>query len=65
MARILIIEDERKILRSLVRACQNAGHEVVGADNGMAGYELATSKGIRATALALENVAHGIFHRPR
>ena len=29
MARILIVEDERKILRSLVRAFQTAGHEVV------------------------------------
>lgn len=41
MARILIIEDERKILRSLVRAFQNAGHEVTGVDNGLAGYDLA------------------------
>ncbi len=44
MARILIVEDERKILRSLVRAFQNADHEVVGVDNGLAGYELATKE---------------------
>jgi DNA-binding response OmpR family regulator len=41
MARILIVEDERKILRSLVRAFQAAGYEVVGVDNGLAGYEVA------------------------
>jgi two-component system OmpR family response regulator len=44
MVRILIVEDERKILRSLVRAFQTAGHEVVGVDNGLAGYELATKE---------------------
>ena len=44
MARILIVEDERKILRSLVRAFQTAGHEVVGAENGLAGNELATKE---------------------
>jgi two-component system OmpR family response regulator len=44
MARILIVEDERKILRSLVRAFQTAGYEVVGVDNGLAGYEVAANE---------------------
>jgi DNA-binding response OmpR family regulator len=44
MARILIVEDERKILRSLVRGFQTAGHEVVGVDNGIAGYEQALTE---------------------
>jgi DNA-binding response OmpR family regulator len=44
MARILIVEDERKILRSLVRAFQSAGHEVVGVDNGNDGSEQAMTE---------------------
>jgi two-component system OmpR family response regulator len=44
MARILIVEDERKILRSLVRAFQTASYEVVGVDNGWAGYEVAAKE---------------------
>src|SRR5262245_31559324 len=44
MARILIVEDERKILRTLTRAFQAAGHEVVGVDNGLAACEHATTE---------------------
>ena len=44
MARILIVEDERKILRSLVCAFLSAGHEAVGVDNGLSGYEQATKE---------------------
>src|SRR5260221_358646 len=42
MARILIVEDERKIARSLVRGFQAAGYDVVAVDNGIAGYEQAS-----------------------
>jgi two-component system, OmpR family, copper resistance phosphate regulon response regulator CusR len=42
--RLLIVEDERKILRSLERGLQPEGYEVVTAANGEAGYQLATSQ---------------------
>jgi DNA-binding response OmpR family regulator len=44
MARILIVEDERKILRSLVRGFQAAGYEVVGVENGAAACEHAIAE---------------------
>jgi DNA-binding response OmpR family regulator len=44
MARILIVEDERKILRSLSRALQNAGHEVVEVEDGVTAYEQVTKE---------------------
>jgi two-component system copper resistance phosphate regulon response regulator CusR len=44
MARILIVEDERKISRSLARGFQAAGFEVVAVDNGIAGYEHASAE---------------------
>lgn len=43
MPRVLVIEDERKILRSLERGLQEAGYEVVTAANGETGYQLAMS----------------------
>jgi two-component system, OmpR family, copper resistance phosphate regulon response regulator CusR len=42
--RLLIVEDERKILRSLERGLQAEGYEVVTAANGEAGYQLASTQ---------------------
>jgi DNA-binding response OmpR family regulator len=39
--RVLVIEDERKILRGLERGLQAEGYEVVGAATGELGYDLA------------------------
>ena len=44
MPRILIIEDERKVLRSLERGLQGQGYEVAGAATGEAGLELALTQ---------------------
>src|SRR6516162_3795352 len=44
MARILIVEDERKVLRSLERGLQAEGYQVVGAATADAGYELASTQ---------------------
>jgi len=42
--RVLIVEDERKILRSLERGLQAEGYEVVTAANGETAYDLATTQ---------------------
>ena len=44
MARILLVEDERKVLRSLERGLQAQGYEVVGTANADAGFELASTQ---------------------
>ena len=44
MPRILIVEDERKVLRGLERGLQGQGYEVAGAATGEAGYELAAGQ---------------------
>jgi DNA-binding response OmpR family regulator len=44
MPRLLVIEDERKILRSLERGLQAEGYEVVTAATGEDGYALATTQ---------------------
>ncbi|HMF14755.1 MAG TPA: response regulator transcription factor [Gemmataceae bacterium] len=44
MARILLVEDERKVLRSLERGLQAQGYEVVGATNSDTGFELASTQ---------------------
>ena len=44
MPRVLIVEDERKILRSLERGLQAEGYEVVTAANGETAYDLATTQ---------------------
>ena len=41
MSRILIVEDERKVLRSLERGLRAEGHEIVAAGDGDEGYRLA------------------------
>jgi DNA-binding response OmpR family regulator len=53
MARILIVEDERKIQRGLVRGFQLAGHEVVAEDNGQAGYDQAATQAFDCVILDL------------
>jgi len=42
--RVLIVEDERKLLRSLERGLQAEGYDVVGAARGDTGYELAAAQ---------------------
>jgi DNA-binding response OmpR family regulator len=42
--RVLIIEDERKVLRGLERGLREAGYEVVAAATGEAGYEYASTQ---------------------
>lgn len=44
MPRLLVIEDERKVLRSLERGLQAEGYEVVTAANGDDGYKQATAE---------------------
>jgi two-component system, OmpR family, copper resistance phosphate regulon response regulator CusR len=44
MPRVLVVEDERKVLRSLQRGLEQEGYEVVTAANGDAGSELAVSQ---------------------
>src|SRR5258708_5780472 len=53
MARILIVEDERKIQRGLMRGFQLAGHEVIAVDNGQAGYERASTEAFDCVVLDL------------
>jgi two-component system copper resistance phosphate regulon response regulator CusR len=53
MARILVVEDERKILRSLQRGLQAVGYEVVTADNGDEGYRLAAAETFDCVVLDL------------
>jgi two-component system, OmpR family, copper resistance phosphate regulon response regulator CusR len=42
--RVLVIEDERKVLRSLERGLRDEGYEVVGASNGEIGYQQALNQ---------------------
>ena len=44
MPRVLIIEDERKVLRGLERGLREEGYDVVGAPTGEAGYEIAVAE---------------------
>jgi DNA-binding response OmpR family regulator len=44
MARVLVVEDERKILRSLERGLEAEGYDVVTAANGDEGYRLALTQ---------------------
>ena len=43
MMRVLVVEDERKVLRNLVRGLQSEGYEAVGAATGEEGLELAVT----------------------
>lgn len=53
MARVLIVEDERKILRGLERGLGAAGYEVLSASSGEAGYELALREPLDCMVLDL------------
>jgi two-component system, OmpR family, copper resistance phosphate regulon response regulator CusR len=44
VSRVLVIEDERKVLRSLERGLRDEGYEVVGASNGEIGYQQALNQ---------------------
>jgi DNA-binding response OmpR family regulator len=44
MPRILVVEDERKVLRSLERGLRAEGYEVVAASTGDEGYQLALTR---------------------
>jgi DNA-binding response OmpR family regulator len=44
MPRVLVVEDERKVLRSLQRGLEQEGYEVVAAATGEAGYDLAAAQ---------------------
>jgi DNA-binding response OmpR family regulator len=53
MPRVLVIEDERKILRSLERGLQAEGYEVATAATGEEGYRLATAQTFDCVVLDL------------
>jgi DNA-binding response OmpR family regulator len=53
MHRVLVIEDERKILRSLERGLQAEGYEVATAATGDEGYRLATTQQFDCVVLDL------------
>src|SRR3989442_1645127 len=53
MTRVLVIEDERKVLRSLERGLQAEGYEVVTASNGDDGYKRATTESFGCMILDL------------
>ncbi|MBS0261258.1 MAG: response regulator transcription factor [Planctomycetes bacterium] len=53
MARILVIEDHKKLLRSLQRGLTAAGYEVVAAETGEAGFYRASTESIDAVVLDL------------
>ena len=53
MARLLVIEDERKVLRSLESGLRDAGYDVVTASDGETGYQLASSQSFDCVVLDL------------
>jgi DNA-binding response OmpR family regulator len=53
MPRILVVEDERKMLRALERALRDGGYEVVTAADGEAGCQLALSEQLDCIVLDL------------
>ena len=53
MVRVLVVEDERKILRGLERGLGAEGYEVLAASSGEAGYELALRESIDCMVLDL------------
>lgn len=51
MARILVIEDQAKLLRTLEQGLREEGYEVLTADNAETGYDLAATQGVDAVVL--------------
>lgn len=54
MARLLVVEDERKILRSLERGLQEAGYEVIAAANGESGFHHAVTQELDCIVLDIQ-----------
>jgi DNA-binding response OmpR family regulator len=53
MPRVLVVEDERKVLRSLEQALRGEGYEVATAATGEGGYELAATQAFDCIVLDL------------
>lgn len=53
MPRILIVEDHQSLLRSLRRGVERLGHEVLTAETGEEGYELALTRDVDIIVLDL------------
>src|SRR5262245_18823796 len=53
MARLLVVEDQKKLVQSLQRARQEEGYEVVAAATGEAGFYRANRGGVGAVILDL------------
>ena len=53
MARVLIVEDQKKLLQSLKRGLEEEGYDVITAANGEEGYYLATTGSPDAIVLDL------------
>src|SRR5277367_5270886 len=53
MARVLIVEDQKKLLQSLARGLKEEGYDVITAANGEEGYYLATTAAPDAIVLDL------------
>ena len=53
MARILVVEDERKVLRSLERGLQAEGYDVVAAATGEEGFQQAIAEPFDCVVLDL------------
>jgi two-component system OmpR family response regulator len=53
MARVLVVEDQKKLLQSLARGLQEEGYEVIAAANGEDGYFQATTEPVDAVVLDL------------
>ena len=51
MARVLIVEDQKKLLQSLKRGLEEAGYEVATAMSGEEGYYVATTRAPDAVVL--------------
>jgi len=50
---LLVIEDERKVLRALQRGLENEGYQVVAAANGETGFRLALGRSFDCIILDL------------
>src|SRR5260370_32668365 len=53
MARVLVIEDQKKLLQSLQQGLQEEGYEIVAVGNGEEGYYRATTEAFDAVVLDL------------
>ncbi len=53
MAQLLVVEDDRKVLRSLQRGLEAEGYDVAAAANGEEGYRLATARHFDCAVLDL------------